>query len=89
MNQPRILNKLQHFYERGIFFCRWLQLVGNEYPLLVGAHRLILSLYDNVKVLGSRNCGHTSANLGGLDARVREGYGIVEIVNLMLWESIN
>ena len=37
MNQPRILNKLQHFYEKGIYFCRWPQLVGNEYPLLVGA----------------------------------------------------
>lgn len=52
-------------------------------------HRLILGLYDNVKVLGSRNCGRTSANLEGLDARMRGGYGIVEIVNLMHWENIN
>lgn len=89
MNHARILSKLQYFHESGICFCRWPQPLRDGYPLIVGVHRLILSLYDNVKVLGSRNCGRTSANLGGIDARVREGYGIVEIVNLMLWESIN
>ena len=61
MNQPRILSKLQHFYERGIYFCRWPQLVGNEYPLLVGAHRFILGLCDSVEIFGEeemrRACG--------------------------------
>lgn len=73
MNQLRILSKLQHFYEGGICFIWWLQLVGDGYLLSVCAHRFILGLYDNVKILGSWNCGRTGAILEGFDARDRGG----------------